>query len=207
MPVLPSLLILHDVLTPLPGDVRVKAIASRRQCSVAASSAGAARGRLLAVGLVRRGRRLCRQRVAFVHKARERRLRTAATPDMLRLLQRGLGQLRWPPAAAAAADQRRRDASSPPPVPVAVQEKKLLVIGFQLPDNSIKRVTFTHRPLGLDFNKTNPIQMKRVQTGSQADQLGVKQGWKVHEVNGEVVSYKDFEYSYELLRKISAELP
>mmetsp|Transcript_17261 Transcript_17261/g.47780 ORF Transcript_17261/g.47780 Transcript_17261/m.47780 type:complete len:144 (+) Transcript_17261:100-531(+) len=82
-----------------------------------------------------------------------------------------------------------------------------LKVDFMLPDQTKKTVIFDRQPLGLDFNKTNPILMKRVQPGSHGDELGVKQGWQVIGVNGEDVSSKEFEYTYQILRKISTSLP
>jgi len=96
--------------------------------------------------------------------------------------------------------------STPEPTP-EVKDAKVLLVKFKTPDGSIKDVEFKKRPLGLDFNKTNPIEMKRIAAGSEGDRLGVKSGWSVHGVDGEDVTKKEFDYTYNMLRKISSQLP
>lgn len=82
-----------------------------------------------------------------------------------------------------------------------------LVINFRLPDGAMQLVTFVRRPLGLDFNRSNPITMKRVQPYSHGDELGVRAGWEIHTVNGEAVAAMTFDYTYNILREVSAQLP
>uniref|UniRef100_A0A7S2QA70 PDZ domain-containing protein n=1 Tax=Zooxanthella nutricula TaxID=1333877 RepID=A0A7S2QA70_9DINO len=81
-----------------------------------------------------------------------------------------------------------------------------LQVEFMTPEGC-KTVTLRHRPLGIDFNKTNPIKMKRVQAGSEGDLVGIQEGWQVVGINGEDVAVQDFDYTYALLRKMSERLP
>eukprot|EP00443_Scrippsiella_acuminata_P109956 CAMPEP_0115761474 /NCGR_PEP_ID=MMETSP0272-20121206/100523_1 /TAXON_ID=71861 /ORGANISM="Scrippsiella trochoidea, Strain CCMP3099" /LENGTH=231 /DNA_ID=CAMNT_0003207151 /DNA_START=15 /DNA_END=706 /DNA_ORIENTATION=- len=82
-----------------------------------------------------------------------------------------------------------------------------LVIDFLLPDSTKETKKFVRRPLGIDFYKTRPISMKRVQAGSHGKELGIQPGWQVVAVNGEDVAAKEFDYTYRLLRNLAAQLP
>eukprot|EP00933_Yihiella_yeosuensis_P002073 TRINITY_DN10343_c0_g2_i1.p1 TRINITY_DN10343_c0_g2~~TRINITY_DN10343_c0_g2_i1.p1 ORF type:complete len:154 (+),score=23.40 TRINITY_DN10343_c0_g2_i1:79-540(+) len=81
-----------------------------------------------------------------------------------------------------------------------------LAIRFRLPDHSYRDVVFTQTPLGLDFNKTAPIVMKRVKAGSQGQLLGVQPSWEIHYINGQDVSRADFSSTFELLKQASKVL-
>merc|ERR1719330_1442974 len=80
-------------------------------------------------------------------------------------------------------------------------------VEFQLNDGKRHAVTFVRRPLGLDFNKTNPILMKRVQPGTHGEELGIQPGWRVVAVNDEDVVSREFDYTYNMLKRLSEELP
>mmetsp|Transcript_137456 Transcript_137456/g.342896 ORF Transcript_137456/g.342896 Transcript_137456/m.342896 type:complete len:156 (+) Transcript_137456:114-581(+) len=115
-----------------------------------------------------------------------------------------------PPAVAATAQAPE---GSPPRVEAparAPQEEAYatrLVIEFLLPDGTKESKAFVRRPLGLDFNKSNPITMKRIQPGTHGEELGVQLGWQVVGVNGEDVATKEFDYTYNRLRLLSTQLP
>ena len=83
---------------------------------------------------------------------------------------------------------------------------KQLEVEFELPDGSVKVICFTRRPLGLDFNRHMPITMKHVRPGSQADNLGVEQGWRIRSLNGHVVTQLAFQDVYRALRESSEHL-
>mmetsp|Transcript_161286 Transcript_161286/g.512546 ORF Transcript_161286/g.512546 Transcript_161286/m.512546 type:complete len:195 (-) Transcript_161286:77-661(-) len=85
-------------------------------------------------------------------------------------------------------------------------QEKGLVLGFKT-ENANRILTITHRPLGLDFQRSSPISMKKVRPGSVGESLGVQVGWEIHTVNGEDVRNKSFEYTYRLLKEASAVLP
>merc|ERR1719416_102297 len=57
-------------------------------------------------------------------------------------------------------------------------------VEFEMPCGTKKAVSFLRRPLGLDFNKSNPIKMKRIQKDTHGEELGVEAGWIVVGVNG-----------------------
>merc|ERR1719203_2411799 len=83
---------------------------------------------------------------------------------------------------------------------------KVLLVQFKTPEG-LQEVTFSNRPLGLLFNKTNPIEVKGFAVGSEGEKLGVKAGWLIHGVDGEDVTKKDFDYTCNTLRKIASQLP
>jgi len=70
-----------------------------------------------------------------------------------------------------------------------------------------KDVVFTHRPLGLDFEKVAPIVIEKVCTGSCAEDCGIQPGWTITGVNGLSVVDSDFEVVCTLLKKESVQLP
>mmetsp|Transcript_24596 Transcript_24596/g.65384 ORF Transcript_24596/g.65384 Transcript_24596/m.65384 type:complete len:221 (+) Transcript_24596:56-718(+) len=82
-----------------------------------------------------------------------------------------------------------------------------MVLLFKLPDDSFKEVVVRNRPLGLDFQRSSPICMKKVHKDSIGDKLGVQVGWELHSVNGEDVFSRQFEYTYKLLKEASTVLP
>jgi len=82
-----------------------------------------------------------------------------------------------------------------------------MVIGFELPDGSSKNVTFTRRPLGLDFQKNQaPIKLKEVRSGSHGAELGVQEGWTVVSINKIDIRDKDFAFTFDRLVKGSMSL-
>eukprot|EP00747_Dinoflagellata_sp_TGD_P167238 gnl/TRDRNA2_/TRDRNA2_191275_c0_seq1.p1 gnl/TRDRNA2_/TRDRNA2_191275_c0~~gnl/TRDRNA2_/TRDRNA2_191275_c0_seq1.p1 ORF type:complete len:136 (-),score=13.01 gnl/TRDRNA2_/TRDRNA2_191275_c0_seq1:65-472(-) len=88
-----------------------------------------------------------------------------------------------------------------------VIEPKPMSLGFVTPEGESKKVQFTSRPLGLDFNMRAPIIINGVDQGSSGDQLGVKAGWKLTSVNGQDVTKVDFQKVYDMLSSYSRQLP
>mmetsp|Transcript_76822 Transcript_76822/g.135400 ORF Transcript_76822/g.135400 Transcript_76822/m.135400 type:complete len:133 (-) Transcript_76822:42-440(-) len=86
------------------------------------------------------------------------------------------------------------------------EEPADLVILFKLSDGSFRSMTFSKRPLGLDFNKTVPITMKRVKPNSPAEELGVQRGWEIHAINGISVTHMPFQDAFLMLKKASASI-
>mmetsp|Transcript_22437 Transcript_22437/g.43046 ORF Transcript_22437/g.43046 Transcript_22437/m.43046 type:complete len:136 (-) Transcript_22437:92-499(-) len=91
-------------------------------------------------------------------------------------------------------------------VPTRNTDPKQLVIGFILPGDVLRDITFTRRPLGLDFDKMAPIIIKKVQPQSHGESVGVQPGWRLKYVNGEDVSSMTFDAQFDFLRKVSAGL-
>jgi len=100
------------------------------------------------------------------------------------------------PAVPVAADQNVQGSGS------AVELK----ITFQLPDDGgdspplRKDVIFTDKPLGLDFDKTIPVTIKRVHADKAGDRNGVQIGWVIVKVNNVDITNKPFKSVYALLR-------
>jgi len=74
---------------------------------------------------------------------------------------------------------------------LATQDKPgTLAIGFALPDGTSTIVDFSDRslPIGVQFSLGRPCLVTNVLAGGHGDQLGVKENWCVHYVNGQHVS-------------------
>ena len=82
-------------------------------------------------------------------------------------------------------------------------KKSELEIAFILPDTSMQRRVFTQRPLGLDFNRHMPVTIKHVRPGSHAEELGIRQGWRVQAINGYDATRASFQDVYSALRGAS----
>mmetsp|Transcript_44833 Transcript_44833/g.83721 ORF Transcript_44833/g.83721 Transcript_44833/m.83721 type:complete len:117 (+) Transcript_44833:52-402(+) len=76
-----------------------------------------------------------------------------------------------------------------PSLPVLTEKKAEVpegaVFTFILPDKSTKNVTFTHKPLGLDFSKSLPMEVKAVRKDSMAEKLEIRPKWILSHVQGE----------------------
>lgn len=75
-------------------------------------------------------------------------------------------------------------ARAPARVPRNAVSPGTMVIGFLLPDDSQRSITFTRTPLGMDFAMHSPVEVKSIKPGSHAQELGVESGWAVISVNG-----------------------
>eukprot|EP00747_Dinoflagellata_sp_TGD_P187539 gnl/TRDRNA2_/TRDRNA2_45255_c0_seq1.p1 gnl/TRDRNA2_/TRDRNA2_45255_c0~~gnl/TRDRNA2_/TRDRNA2_45255_c0_seq1.p1 ORF type:complete len:145 (+),score=19.23 gnl/TRDRNA2_/TRDRNA2_45255_c0_seq1:64-498(+) len=82
-----------------------------------------------------------------------------------------------------------------------------LVIGCESAEGESKTVTFTKRPLGLDFDMRAPIIISAITPGSYAEQLGVQAGWKIVSVNSKDVSNASFQDAYDSLQAGFRQLP
>merc|ERR1719265_3031484 len=51
-----------------------------------------------------------------------------------------------------------------------------MTILFEQPDGTTKKVEFTSKPLGFEFNTTAPVIVKRVNPSCHGEQLGVSSG-------------------------------
>eukprot|EP00747_Dinoflagellata_sp_TGD_P186253 gnl/TRDRNA2_/TRDRNA2_43185_c0_seq1.p1 gnl/TRDRNA2_/TRDRNA2_43185_c0~~gnl/TRDRNA2_/TRDRNA2_43185_c0_seq1.p1 ORF type:complete len:142 (-),score=22.21 gnl/TRDRNA2_/TRDRNA2_43185_c0_seq1:78-503(-) len=83
----------------------------------------------------------------------------------------------------------------------------VMTLGFEIAEGQSKSVAFTQRPMGLDFAMRAPIIISDVTKGSIADELGVQRGWKLTSVNGKDLAKTDFQNQYDLLSKLTKQLP
>ena len=64
------------------------------------------------------------------------------------------------------------------------------------------------RPVGFDFHMgSTPIKVDAVHPASYAAQLGIKPGWKLRYIDGELMHGKDFKEKYASLMQAVATLP
>mmetsp|Transcript_22154 Transcript_22154/g.40754 ORF Transcript_22154/g.40754 Transcript_22154/m.40754 type:complete len:127 (-) Transcript_22154:146-526(-) len=82
-----------------------------------------------------------------------------------------------------------------------------LVFTFGLPDGKTQDVVFKRRPLGLDFDKSMPLVVRKVHPNQHAEELGVQSGWKILCVNGQSIETATFEECFKLLKEASGRLP
>mmetsp|Transcript_8421 Transcript_8421/g.15390 ORF Transcript_8421/g.15390 Transcript_8421/m.15390 type:complete len:138 (+) Transcript_8421:33-446(+) len=87
----------------------------------------------------------------------------------------------------------------------ATARTSYLEVVFELPDAVRTTRIFTRRPLGLDFNRHVPVTIKRVRPGTQANEVGVHEGWKILSINGYDVTRAPFQEVY-LALKNAAEI-
>merc|ERR1712113_660561 len=103
---------------------------------------------------------------------------------------------RKPPSATAETSTECAAADNEGSSPTSAHPFFPLRITFKLPNGSREEVSFSKRPLGLDFSMSNPMKIKKVHKGSFGDKLGVKGNWTVAAVNGEDISDLGFEQTY-----------
>mmetsp|Transcript_56275 Transcript_56275/g.131856 ORF Transcript_56275/g.131856 Transcript_56275/m.131856 type:complete len:129 (-) Transcript_56275:109-495(-) len=82
-----------------------------------------------------------------------------------------------------------------------------LVFTFGLPDGKTQDVVFQRRPLGLDFDKSMPLVVRKVHPNQHAEELGVQSGWKILRVNGQSIETATFDECFKLLKEASGRLP
>lgn len=111
---------------------------------------------------------------------------------------------RTPNVDASASGPQPPPPSIPMPVPArsartpelpsggAAGEAGNLVVGFLLPDGSRRVVDFGSRkpPLGMDFDKSIPITVKKIKPGLHAEELGILSGWQITHINDDSVEGK-----------------
>merc|ERR1711879_108611 len=73
-------------------------------------------------------------------------------------------------------------------------------------DGESKLLTFTKRPLGMTFANEEPLTVKRIVPGTEADTLGVKPGWEIKGVGGIALAGMGVDKMVELIYKKSAGL-
>mmetsp|Transcript_31130 Transcript_31130/g.78783 ORF Transcript_31130/g.78783 Transcript_31130/m.78783 type:complete len:153 (+) Transcript_31130:120-578(+) len=112
-------------------------------------------------------------------------------------------------AADPVADPDGAEAVAPkatPPPTVAVPEGAL-VLTFKTQDSSKKPMTFTKKPLGIDFCKNIPVSVKRTHPGGVAQELGIQPGWVLVKVNDVDLHGRTLPEIQELLVKFAVQLP
>mmetsp|Transcript_116682 Transcript_116682/g.326400 ORF Transcript_116682/g.326400 Transcript_116682/m.326400 type:complete len:146 (+) Transcript_116682:38-475(+) len=82
-----------------------------------------------------------------------------------------------------------------------------MVIEFRCLDGTTVSKAFRSRPLGVDFDNTQPIVVKRVKERSLAEASGVQAGWQIAGVNGQDVLPMDFAATHTLLKVATSLLP
>lgn len=82
-----------------------------------------------------------------------------------------------------------------------------LVLGFELPDGTPKKIVSSRRPMGLKYTKTAPFMVTDVNTFSHANELGVKKGWRLRFIEHEDMAGKDGDYIRAVLCKKAHVLP
>jgi len=65
---------------------------------------------------------------------------------------------------------------------------------------------FTQQPLGVDFCSQMPIVIIRIRIDGQAEELGIKLGWKVHSINGTPLAGMNIEKAHAFLVASTAPL-
>mmetsp|Transcript_59575 Transcript_59575/g.111492 ORF Transcript_59575/g.111492 Transcript_59575/m.111492 type:complete len:127 (+) Transcript_59575:46-426(+) len=108
-----------------------------------------------------------------------------------------------PPATAVSVAEPKVEA---PAVTAASETPSGAVFTFQLPDKSVKEVTFASKPLGLDFSKAVPMTVKAVKKDSLAEQLRIQPKWIITHVNGKEVPSELKEAMKHILQEVK-DLP
>lgn len=99
-----------------------------------------------------------------------------------------------------------------------MQDETKIKIVFEIPgtDGADKQdkgeqieVHFEKKPLGFEFNTETPIKVKNVTAGSHAEEVGVKVGWIMKEVNETKIPLEpgQFREAYKLLTEAVKKLP
>lgn len=83
---------------------------------------------------------------------------------------------------------------------------RVLVL-FQLPDGSDKEVSFSKKPLGLDFYQVTPLKIWKVKKGLHGAELNIKPDWIVKKINGQDMTHETFQKGFELFSAAVQELP
>mmetsp|Transcript_58248 Transcript_58248/g.123647 ORF Transcript_58248/g.123647 Transcript_58248/m.123647 type:complete len:151 (+) Transcript_58248:207-659(+) len=121
-----------------------------------------------------------------------------------------------PPAATPPAAPKES-----PPVPAVAEPvepkepevkevvpRKSLLLTFKFPGREEEiEYQFTSRPLGMDFHRLLPITIKKVHSGSMAEQKGIQPGAVLTKVDGEDITDKRLEEMHTLLKRVASELP
>mmetsp|Transcript_125940 Transcript_125940/g.352634 ORF Transcript_125940/g.352634 Transcript_125940/m.352634 type:complete len:166 (-) Transcript_125940:227-724(-) len=81
------------------------------------------------------------------------------------------------------------------------------IMVFELPDGSVKPLTFTRKPLGLDFSKSMPLIVRGVSSGSAGEELGVQCGWRLIRVAGMSLDHMPFQHASTAYSQATIGLP
>lgn len=76
----------------------------------------------------------------------------------------------------------------PPAEPDEMGPTSTLSMIFITDHHQEQLVTFTQPRLGISLNNTNPVTVGRVVAGGHAEQLGVKVGWQIKQIDGREVT-------------------
>jgi hypothetical protein len=82
-----------------------------------------------------------------------------------------------------------------------------LMLGFRLPDESLKEIVFKERPFGMKFSRGTPITVTEVQPSSHAHDLNVQVGWILATIEGDETASFSTDAARVLLRGRSKALP
>mmetsp|Transcript_79621 Transcript_79621/g.234156 ORF Transcript_79621/g.234156 Transcript_79621/m.234156 type:complete len:149 (-) Transcript_79621:148-594(-) len=95
-----------------------------------------------------------------------------------------------------AAEPKQPEAAEAPP-----DGSGRLFLTFQKPSGEDIEVVVTRKPLGVDFKKKMPLQVKTVRPKSIGAELNIEEGWTISKVNGEDIQALDFQPVYEKLKR------
>jgi predicted metalloprotease with PDZ domain len=81
-------------------------------------------------------------------------------------------------------------------------------VAFKIPSTEeVKEISFTRRPLGIDFNKKVPITVKQVNPDSAGAARGIRPGWQMVSINNNDVSNCTFDEVFRQLKAGAEVLP
>jgi len=111
-------------------------------------------------------------------------------------------------------EQRRQQEQPIEQLPQYEQMREPSVtISFQV-GQQVKDIAFTKKPLGFDFKRNDPTEVRRIHPGGHAADLGVEKSWVMRSMNGETFGdYKngapirDYDYVLNKLKTEAATLP
>jgi len=82
-----------------------------------------------------------------------------------------------------------------------------VVVRFELPSGEEKDVTFFERPFGLRYAQSMPLTVSEVMSGSHAESVGVRLGWRVRKIGDVELRDQDFDRACQALQVTSKHLP
>mmetsp|Transcript_47693 Transcript_47693/g.108195 ORF Transcript_47693/g.108195 Transcript_47693/m.108195 type:complete len:120 (-) Transcript_47693:89-448(-) len=78
---------------------------------------------------------------------------------------------------------------------------------FLLPGGGTEPVQAKYRPLGAGFVEETPLAVEKIKPNSVAEDLKIRPGWKLKEVNGSNVFNLPVDESFSVLQKAFSVLP
>lgn len=103
-------------------------------------------------------------------------------------------------------DQIDKPLEQKPDEKIKTDQGPQVVLRFVLQNGTSKDITFTERPLGIDFSRTLPLTCKRLKPGLQGEKNEVKIGWCVSHINGTVIQ-TNFDETLRDLQDAVNQLP